>query len=299
LPIRISSVVRLVGASACWGLGTVLSKDALSSFSPLRLLCIQLAASVAVLVLLLQINRVPAVWSGRLYAIVALGVLNPGVAYWLGLIGLGMTTATVASLIWAVEPALIVVAARIVLRQRIGGRVLALLLPATLGVVLVIGSGPISGSWLGGLLILAGVGACALYAVFTQQVVAKAPLLLVLTIQQASALVFAVVLSILPLEHPAAIQSASSDAVWVRAIVSGIIYYAIAFWLFVGALRDVAATTAGLFISLVPVFAIVAAFVILNERPGGWQWFGAALVFSAMALVVRERRLSEQSRVSS
>jgi probable blue pigment (indigoidine) exporter len=292
LPIPISDVVRLVGASACWGLGTVLSKNALGSLSPLRLLCIQLAASVTVLVLLLRFNRLPVVWSGRLYAIAALGVLNPGLAYWLGLVGLRMTTAAVASLIWALEPALILVAAYIVLHERIGGRVVALLLPATLGVVLVIGSGPISGSWLGALSILAGVGACALYAVLTQRVVAEAPLLIVLTIQQASALLFGAVLSMFAFENPQAIPSVSSAAVWGGAIVSGIIYYAIAFLLFVGALRDIPATTAGMFINLVPVFAIVAASVIIGERLGGWQWIGAGLVFSAMTLVVRERRAS-------
>lgn len=292
MSIPVAQVVRLVGASACWGLGTVLSKYALGSLSPLRLLNIQLAASVTGLVLLLQFNRVPVVWNRRLYVIGALGVLNPGLAYWLGLVGLKMTTATVAALIWAVEPALILVAARIVLHERIGGTVVALLLPATLGVVLVIGSGPISGSWLGGLSILAGVGACALYAVFTQRVVAEAPLLVVLTVQQASALIFVAALSMLPLEDPPAIQSASSSAVWGVAIMSGIIYYAVAYWLFVGALRDVAATTAGLFINLVPVFAIVAASVMLDERPGGWQWIGAALVFAAMSMVVRERRTS-------
>lgn len=159
MSIHVSHVIRLVGASACWGLGTVLSKYALDSFSPLRLLNIQLAASVTVLALLSRFDRAPVAWNRRLYAIGALGVLNPGLAYWLGLVGLRLTTATVASLMWALEPALILLAARILLRQRIGGRVVALLVPATFGAVLVVGSGPISGSWLGGVLILAGVGA--------------------------------------------------------------------------------------------------------------------------------------------
>ena len=49
----------------------------------------------------------------------ALGVLNPGVAYALGLIGLTTITASMSVLLWALEPVVIMLLAALVLREHI------------------------------------------------------------------------------------------------------------------------------------------------------------------------------------
>lgn len=46
------AMLAMVGSAACWGLATVMSRDLLSAVSPLRLLVVQLMASVMVLLLL-------------------------------------------------------------------------------------------------------------------------------------------------------------------------------------------------------------------------------------------------------
>jgi drug/metabolite transporter (DMT)-like permease len=84
-------------------------------------------------------------------------------------------------------------------------------------------------------------------------------------------------------------MEALAEAPWVAtgsAIVSGVLYYGVAFFLFVGALRRVSAAVAGLFINLVPVFGIITAYLLLNERLRPLEWLGAATVLGAMTILL-------------
>ena len=96
---------RLILAATCWGLGTVASKAALAEFPPLTLLAIQLAASLVVLALLLR-RRGASLVAGLPTRLGRLGLLNPGLAYALSLLGLATITASLSVLLWALEPVL-------------------------------------------------------------------------------------------------------------------------------------------------------------------------------------------------
>ena len=80
------AVPALVAAAACWGLGTVVSKQIVDDVAPLTLLPVQLAASCAVLLAVTLVRRESVAWTPPVQRIAALGVLNPGIAYALGLI---------------------------------------------------------------------------------------------------------------------------------------------------------------------------------------------------------------------
>lgn len=285
--MRVSSgdSVRLTAASACWGLGTVLSKTALIHFEPIDLLIVQLGASVAAMSLVLVLSQSRPSRPAAAWSTAGLGVLNPGLAYLLGLTGLTMTTASLATLIWALEPALIVVAARLLLGEAATGKMIGVAVAGFAGVALV-AVGPVSGSLTGGLLILAGVACCALYAVWTRRIVGADSVLVAVVWQHATALgvalAFATVSGYRPIEALAQAPMTATGS----AIASGVLYYGVAFFLFVGALRRVSAPVAGLFINLVPVFGIVAAYLLLNERLGLLEWLGAAIVLGAMTVLL-------------
>jgi drug/metabolite transporter (DMT)-like permease len=220
-----------------------------------------------------------------MWSIAGLGVLNPGLAYLLGLTGLSMTSASLATLIWALEPALIVVAARLLLGEPATGRIIGVAVAGFAGVALV-AAGPVSGSLTGGLLIVAGVACCALYAVWTRRIASSGSVLLVVFRQHATALGVALVFATTSGYRP---MEALAEAPWVAtgsAIVSGVLYYGVAFFLFVGALRRVSAAVAGLFINLVPVFGIITAYLLLNERLRPLEWLGAATVLGAMTILL-------------
>jgi drug/metabolite transporter (DMT)-like permease len=281
---NIAPRVGLVLAAACWGLGAILSKAALAHLSPLTLLVTQLIASLAVLWPLLHWHHSAEPWNRRLLALGLLGLLNPGLSYTLSLIGLTLTTASLSALLWGLEPMLIVGLALLVLRERPTGRFLALSALALAGALLAIGLGlDQPGRLLGNSLILAGVACCALYTVLASRMGAGFSPLLTVTVQQSLALVGAV------LVWPAELSRLTlarllqlPPAAWGLAALSGVVYYGLAFWFYLGGLQRVSAGEAGFFINLVPLFALGGAYVLLGERLTLAQWAGCGLVLLAV-----------------
>src|SRR5689334_11132803 len=118
-------VLLLVSAMACWGGGTVLSKQVLErGVAPLTLLVIELAASSTLLSLSALVRRVRVTRSATLAKLAFLGILNPGIAYALGLLGLLTISASMSVLLWATEPVLIMLLAVLLLRERIAAATL-------------------------------------------------------------------------------------------------------------------------------------------------------------------------------
>jgi probable blue pigment (indigoidine) exporter len=104
-PIR--AVLWLILAAASWGTATAVSKRAVAEIPPLTLLTIQLAASVAVLAILMRWRGVPLRDPTASPILGRLGVLNPGIAYSLSLVGLVHISASLSVLLWAAEPLMI------------------------------------------------------------------------------------------------------------------------------------------------------------------------------------------------
>ncbi len=295
--------IELVLAAACWGFGAILSKAALADLPPLTMLVTQLIASLAVLWPLLAWQHSAVPWNRRLLALGLLGLLNPGLSYTLSLIGLTLTTASLSALLWGLEPLLIVGLALLVLRERPTARFLALSGLAVAGALLAIGLGADQpGRLLGNSLILAGVACCALYTVLAQPLGAKFSPLLTVTVQQSLALVAAVLTLLWGPAELSRLTLAGLQliplAAWGLAALSGVIYYGLAFWFYLGGLQRVSAGEAGFFINLVPIFALGGAYVLLGERLTPAQWVGCGLVLLAV-VGLSLRKNSNQASGSS
>jgi drug/metabolite transporter (DMT)-like permease len=282
----------LVLAAACWGVGTVVSKQALDELAPVVLLLIQLTVSVAFLLVISNAGRRRSGARSRRRRAMSLGLLNPGLSYALALVGLSTIAASTSVLIWASEPALIVILALVVLRERLTARLSVAITMALLGVLLVVYAGGFSGSPLGVLLTLGAVLACAVYTILARIWAVDSAALPVTLDQQAAALGFAVLLAASlalldgsQLTGPVPLAGVSAAA-WTAAIVSGLMYYALAFWFYLSALRRVEASIAGSFLTLVPVFGVAAA-MLTGERLDARQWLGAALVVGSVAVIAR------------
>ena len=123
-----------------------------------------------------------------------LGLLNPGLAYALGLIGLTTITASLYVLLWALEPLMILFLAAWFLRERITPAFIVLSLIAVAGmVVIVYDPSSSSGQLIGVALTVAGIVCCAVYSVVARRWIpdAKETSQVVLS-QQAHALVLAI-----------------------------------------------------------------------------------------------------------
>jgi probable blue pigment (indigoidine) exporter len=279
-----SPVLMLVGATACWGIGTVISKHALGTIAPLMLLAVQLLSSALFLFIAVRALRSKIVWTPELRRLAALGILNPGLAYALGLLGLRSISASMSVLIWAAEPVLILVLAAIVLHERMFVQRLTALAGAVLGVVLVVYRTGASGSIVGVVLTVAAVAACALYTVMARGLLTEDDPVVVVVAQQAVAFGFAAV--VLAATGSAGFSGVGEApaAAWVWAVVSGLLYYGVAFWLYLTGLGQMSASAAGSFLPLVPVFGVAAAFLV-GERLDARQWIGAAIVVASVGAV--------------
>jgi drug/metabolite transporter (DMT)-like permease len=278
-----SHALYLTGAAASWGIATVISKRAVDEIAPLTLLPVQLVVSVLTLMILTRAYGLRVTWSPELRRLGALGVLNPGVSYALGLLGLARITASLSVVLWTVEPLLILALARWLLRDRVTGALAIAMGAAFGGVLLIVAQSGTGGTTAGAALTLAGVGACAVYTVICRKLLADDAALTVVMIQQLCALGFALVLFAAAQATGASSPiGAVSGWAWLSAVTSGIFYYAIGFWLYLSGLRRVPAALAGTFINLIPVFGVTAGYLLLAEHLSTRQYIGAGIVVAAV-----------------
>lgn len=290
-PAARPAVAALVAAAACWGTGTVVSKQVVDDVAPLTLLPAQLAASCAFLLVIALVRREPFAWTPPVRRLAALGILNPGIAYALGLIGLTTITASMSVLLWALEPVVIMLLAALVLREHIPLGLAAGVAVAIAGVLLVVYQPGATGDPVGITLTLVSIGFCALYSVLTRRLLLDDSSLNVVLAQQAAALVFAVALAtVVELAGGAGWDLGGHGAgVWSSAAASGVLYYGAGFWFFVTGLRRVPASVAGSFLPLIPVFGLAAGYLV-GERLEPRQWVGAVVIVAATtAIAVRQR----------
>jgi drug/metabolite transporter (DMT)-like permease len=282
------TVLVLTLAAASWGIGTVISKRATAEIPPLTLLPIQLAASLVVLLSFMRWRRLPVQDRTASPVLGRLGLLNPGLAYALSLLGLAHITASLSVLLWALEPVLILLLAGWLLRERITIPLVVLSLAAVTGMLLVIHQPDSSGSLLGVGLTLAGVACCATYTVGARRWLGDSDSTShVLLSQQAYALALALLLvGATWLATGAVLPSTVSAAGWASAIVSGVLYYGIAYWLYLAGLRHVPASLAAVSFYMIPVFGVAAGFLFLGERLGPTQWVGVVIVLVAIFLIL-------------
>ena len=284
-------VTALVLAAACWGVATVITKHVLTNVPPLTLLVLQLTVSVVFLWAIVLVQRLRLPQRSDIVRLGGLGILNPGLAYTFGLLGLSYTTASMGTLLWAAEPILILGLAWLILRERLTPTLVAFSLLAIVGVVLVAGIDvgvEQTSLLLGNGLILTGVACCALYTVLTRRMVTNLDPLLIVVLQQTLALVWA--LAIWPLEWAREGElglTTISPASWGWAALSGVLYYALAFWCYIIGLKQMPASTVGMFLNLIPIFGIGAAYLFLGERLTLVQWIGGALILAAVVMVLR------------
>ena len=283
--------VLLILAAASWGVGTAISKVALAEMPALTLLVVQLLSSVAALVVALRLQGRPLRDREASPILGRLGLLNPGLAYALSLIGLASISASLAVLLWALEPLFILALAAVALRERITRSLVGLSLVAVAGMVLVIGGAGGSSHWIGIGLTVAGIACCAVYTIVARRTIGTTDATAqVVLAQQAWAALLAIGLlaGAQVLGVPLGLSGISGLGL-LSAVGSGLLYYAAAYLLYLTALRAVPASQASAAFYLIPVFGVAAGVGLLGERLEPSQWLGAVVVVAAVTAILREQ----------
>lgn len=194
IPERSIPHIFALAAAALWGLAGVVNKGLLGSFPTAHLVLIQIGFS-AVLTWFLLLRHQEIEFDLHLMGAFSLGLLHPGLSNAVGLVGLANVTASLSTVIWALEAILTMLVAVLVLRERLRP-VDGLLSCIAVGGVCVISFGTQEvagdGSILGAAQTLFAVLGCAVHAVLSRYFTAasKMSLLLVLAGQQTVGLVY-------------------------------------------------------------------------------------------------------------
>ncbi len=285
-------VAAAIGATFCWGAGMTLTKLALGHFEPSLLLLLQLFSSVAFLVLILLATGLRTLSWPQLLRNSGLGILEPGLAYFLGLEGLNRISAAEAVVLSSTESIMIVLLAWMFAIERLRGVVLLLAIVGAAGAVLVAGShlqyaGGTVSLW-GDTLVLGGVLCAAVYVVCSSRMASVTEPIPALIGQQVVALLFAMGIHLALGDIGFSFPSVSTTG-WVLAATSGIVQYACAFWLYLWALKGLRADEAGMYLSLIPVFGLMIAIPVLGERLTTLQWIGTLVIIGTIVVLTRIR----------
>ena len=293
---RLLGPAAMVGCAASWAIGTVLSKGVLdrTSMGPLEVLTVQLAASIAVLGVAATATagrrRAP-LEASRTLRDGWTGLLEPGLAFILTMVGLALTSAASATVLTSLEPLLIPLVAWVLLRDRPTPRPPAggTGPPARAGVGG--GGGGAGGASPGGdLLVVLGVAAAATYAVISSRHAERHPPVVLAASQQLWALALTATVTAV-----VAVASGTStpDAGDLMAVAAtGICTLSIPFSLYLLALRHMDVAAAAPYLCLIPVVGVASSAVVLGEPIGVAQVLGVGVVIVALLVGATTARLT-------
>lgn len=277
-------------ASLCWGAAIVMSKSALGSFEPIPLLVVQLLASVVFLRLLIFLRGRSLPKFSDMLKVSLLGLLEPWLTYLLVLLGMMYAQAVEVALLQSLESVAIIVLAAFVFREKLSVRFLINSALVLIGLFVALGGKPHSehNGWLGMSLISLGMLTAAIYVVLSSKIATTQSVLSAIYRQQLVALIAAgLTLLVVTLLWRGSENANIWDLplkTWLFAIASGIVQYALAFCLYLFALRYISAMVAGIFLNLVPLVGIAGAVIFLGENFSYQQIVGGCI--SIVALVV-------------
>lgn len=283
-----------------------MSKHVLSDIPPVTLLALQLLTSVIFLWGVVSLRstvrdaaqQFSPIWSrSNMLQSAWFGILEPGMAYVLIIVGLSRTSASNSSLLTVLEPIGVLILAAILLRERLRLSVAVLAALGCVGMVLVAGSHVLDnnqGPMVGDILIVFGTLMGSLYVVLTRRVILHADPLMLTAMQQTFGLIFVLVVWIVAVlsnerQYLAHVPLSS----WLWAIGSGVVQYSLAFWFYWTGAKNMPAGIASVFLMLIPVFGVGGAYLFLGEQLTVYQWAGAGLILLALAGISHAHQVSD------
>ena len=129
---------------------------------------------------------------------------------------------------------------------------------------------------------------CALYTVFSRSLSGSADPLSIVAVQQTAGLAWTASLLSAGTEYGRWADVANIALPQLAtAALSGLMYYAAAYWLYIAALRVVPAAVAGAYFNAIPVFGVGLAIIFLGETLTAVQWTGVAAIMLSVTGLAR------------
>lgn len=292
IPRLPQGVGLIVLSAAVYGLTIVATKGALDHLPPITLLTIQTGSSVIFFWAIICLRGIQVSLRWNTFKAGFPGLLEPGLSYLFGMFGLSLTTASNATFIGTMEPVVTIALSWLILKERISKLLIVLGLLACLGVAIVAIPDATSkgqGSLWGDALMSLSVLFASLYAITTSRSIKHLAPVVLAAMQQSFALLFFLVMMMgafsLHLE-----TIVFTPATWFSllvAMLSGAFGYGTAFLLYLTALRHQTAGRISVYLTLVPIFGVLGAYVLLGERLLLSQGLGGGLILLAIFGILR------------
>ncbi|GJG87985.1 membrane protein [Gemmatimonadetes bacterium T265] len=272
----------LVLMALVWGVNFSVLKVGTRYVDPATFNGARVLLATAVLGAIAAVRRAPLPQRADAVRLVLLGVLGHGVYQLLFIEGLARTASGTTALILAAGPAFVGVVGRLLGVERPTARAwggIALQVAGMAGVVL----GSTAAADARGTIALAGVllvlGASLAWSVYA--VLLKPLTRRVDGVQMAAWTLVGGALTLGASAVPALARGALAALPaegWAAMLYSGVLALALAYLVYYRGVRTVGPVRTAMYSNLQPVVALGVGFVVLGERPGGWQIAGAALI---------------------
>jgi len=284
--------LALLAMSWIWALNFSIAKQALATIPALAFntLRFPLAALVVTVALAqrggLRLPDPPDRWR-----VIALGMLGNLIYQLCFILGLANTRAGTASLLLAGTPIATALLSAAVGQERVGRRVWIGAVATLAGIALVVAASGSPGAGettlLGDFLLIGATLAWAIYAVGSRGLIVRYGALPVTTWMLWAGSI-AICLAGLPATLKLDLGALDAQA-WFAVVYAGALSIGVAYVLWSYGVRHLGPTRTSTYSNLVPVFALLGAWLLLGEKPTPVQFLGAAIIIGGVTLAQTQR----------
>jgi len=289
---RLAFVIMILGCFL-WGSGMAVGKIAISEYHPMFLVCMRMVIAFLVLTpIVLVMFRPIKIYTKRDFGLLVLMSLCDPVAFFaFEAMALKYTSATQASMVWALHPLLNTLAAWILIKEKTTRGVFCCFFIAMSGVVMLTAAGGVSehasNPILGNIFEVISLCGAAGFVVIIRFLKGRYPVPLVLWFQSLIASVF--FLPFLGLDA-VTFPTVFNWEPFVATLYLGICVTLCAQGCSAYALARIPVPRFSSFANLVPVFGVLLSLMLLGESLLPLQWVACAIVLGAVILSQRFQR---------
>ena len=280
----------LVGVATIWGLNFTVVKAALDEIEPLAFNALRFTCAAAAVWLLIRGTGRQLLPRRKDWGVVVLLAIVGHVFFQVGFIfGLDLTLTGNAALLLSTSPVWVLVISFSMGRERLNPAIVGGVLTTIAGMAILItgGAQQVGSARLGDLLVLSAALSWAAYTVFAERMVRRRGALHMTAWTLWAGLPFIVLAGV-----PGLIRmdwAAVSLKAWLGVVYAGVFAIGIAYLLWYRGVRVIGQNRTSVYQNLVPVLALVSAWLWLAETPTTQQLIGAGVILSGVVAARRSR----------
>lgn len=289
--VPVSAKLSLLVACFFWALSFIATKVALETVPALTVVFLRLFISALCFSVWLVIrgSRLKLGGPRLLGRLFLLSLFGTGLHYGLQTVGIGMTTASNASIYAATGPVLITILAAFSLRERITLKKAVGIIIALFGVLVVMGIDKLAnfglrGPLLGDLLVFSSILMWALFTVMGKGMSRRMSALDITTVVTIMGAVYMTLPGILALNHSPLTFSAIPPKAWTAIVFLGVTCSFLSTLLYFHALEKTESQKVGVYLYTIPPMTVVIASIYLKETIGFNLVVGTLAVLAGVAL---------------